>query len=81
MDKHNSTLEEVYSGTPWEAGMVSSLLENSGVHAFLKDEIMGTLNPWVAAPGGAGAVKVYVASHHVEKAKHIAGEYERNLKE
>ena len=72
---------EVFSGTPWQAGMVKSLLENAEINAFLKDEIMGTLNPWWTAPGGAGAVKVFVSNLDFDKAIPIVEEYEKNLKE
>ena len=81
--KTNNDLEpvEVYAGTTWQAGMVKSLLENVDIEAFLKDEIMGTLNPWWTAPGGAGSVSVFVATLDYEKAKLIVDEYEKNTEE
>jgi hypothetical protein len=72
---------EVFSGTTWQAGMVKSLLEDSEIEAFMQDVIMGTLNPWYTAPGGAGSVRVFVADHNYEKAKTIVVEYEKNMKE
>ena len=71
----------VFAGTAWEAGIVKSLLENAEVEAFLKDEIMGTLNPWWTAPGGAGSVKVFVSDLDSDKAFEIVKEFERNIKE
>lgn len=71
---------EVFSGTTWQAEMVKNLLENSEIEAFLTDEIMGTLNPWWTAPGGAGSVKVFVSNIDLERAKPIVAEYESNLK-
>jgi hypothetical protein len=71
---------EVFAGTVMQASMVKSLLENAEIEAFLKDEYMGTFNPWHAAPGGVGAVKVFVAYPDYEKAKIIVSEYEDNLK-
>jgi hypothetical protein len=65
---------EVFAGTAWQAGMVKNLLENAGIRAFLKDEIMGTLNPWWVAPGGAGAVTVFISNMDVEKAKPVVAE-------
>jgi hypothetical protein len=52
---------EVFAGTAWETAMVKSLLENADIEAFLKDEIIGTLSPWLTAPGGVGSVKVTVS--------------------
>jgi hypothetical protein len=70
---------EVFAGTSMQASIVKSLLENAEVEAFLKDEIIGSINPWHAAPGGAGAVKVFVSSADFEMAKQIVAEYESNL--
>ena len=68
---------EVFAGTAMQASMVKSLLENAEIEAFLKDENIGTLNPWHAAPGGAGAVKVFVSSMEYEKARHVVEDYVR----
>ena len=57
-----------------EAGLLKGALEDSGITAFLKDEIIGTVVPvvpWFAAPGGVGAVKVVVPSDALDKAKFV----------
>jgi hypothetical protein len=72
---------EVYSGTAWQAGIVKSLLENAEIEAFMIDKIMGTLNPWWTAPGGAGSVRVFVSNEDYSKAREIVEEFEKNLKE
>jgi len=72
---------EVFAGTLWEASMVKSLLENAEIEAFLKDQMIGTLNPWYAAPGGANPVKVFVSLHDLEKASIVVEEYKNNKKE
>jgi hypothetical protein len=72
---------EIFAGTPWQAGMVKSLLENAEIEAFLADEIIGTLSPWWTAPGGAGAVRVFVSIRDYEKAKTFVEDYEKNLKD
>lgn len=71
---------EVFAGTAMQTNMVKSLLENAGIEAFLKDEFMGTLSPWHAASGGAGAVKIFVSSTDYEKARAVIDEYESNQK-
>ncbi|MCC9166698.1 putative signal transducing protein [Pontibacter harenae] len=58
----------VFAGNPMEANIVRNLLENEGIYAFLKDEFIGTVAPWQAAPGGGGAVKVVVSSADQEEA-------------
>jgi len=79
--KDNITLIEIFAGTPWQAGLLKSLLENAEIEAFLADEIIGTLSPWWTAPGGAGSVKVFISSQNIQNAKVIVGEFESNLKE
>jgi hypothetical protein len=79
--KTNNEIEpvEVFSGTTLQAEMVKSLLENAEIETFLYDEIIGTLNPWWTAPGGAGAVRVFVSSLDADKARIIVSEYETNI--
>lgn len=71
-------LVEVYDGTAWQAGIVKSLLDDAGIEAFIKDGILGTLNPWWTAPGGAGAVKVIVAEKDASEAMKVVEEFEKN---
>lgn len=71
---------EIYAGDMMQAGFLKSLLENAEIKAYLKDEIMGTLNPWFASPGGAGAVKVFVSGEDAESAKAVVEEFEKNTK-
>jgi hypothetical protein len=78
--KKDIQLVEIFAGTGWQAGMVKSLLEDAGIEAFLKDEIMGTLSPWYTAPGGEGSVKVIISDLDLDKAKLLVEEYEENLK-
>lgn len=70
---------EVFAGSAMQANLVKSLLENSEIQSFLKDEFMGTMNPWHTAPGGLGAVKVFVSDNDYEKAKIVVQDYERSI--
>ncbi|MHC1776206.1 MAG: DUF2007-related protein [Lentimicrobium sp.] len=79
-NNHNEPVE-VYSGNAWQAGLLKSLLENAEIEAFLVDEIIGTLNPWWTAPGGAGSVKVVVDPENYDKAMLIVSEFESNMRE
>jgi len=79
-ENHNEPVE-VYAGTAWQAGLLKSILEDAEIEAFIIDEIIGTLNPWWTAPGGAGSVKVVVDPANYEKAMLIVNEFENNMKE
>lgn len=65
----------VHAGNSIEAGFVKSLLEEYGIAARLRDEMMGTIAPWYVAPGGVGAVKVVVTRSNYERAKAIIAEF------
>lgn len=54
--------------------MTQNILEISGIDSFLKDEVIGTIAPWYAAAGGAGAVKVEVAESDVDRARAVIKE-------
>ncbi len=68
----------IFAGTSWETGVVKNLLENADIKTFLKDEKTGTLEPWVAAPGGVGSVKVFVTAPDVKKAIQIVNGFKKN---
>lgn len=70
---------EIFTGTPWEAGMVQSLLESAGIIAFLNDQIIGTMNPWWTSAGGVVPVRVSISSADYEEAKAIVDGYVKNL--
>jgi hypothetical protein len=79
MDPNNKERSVVvFEGTTWEAAVVKSLLENADLQAFLKDDIYGTLAPWVTSPGGAGPVKVVISGADIEKARQVVEDYEKN---
>ena len=71
---------EVFAGTAVQASLVKSLLENAEIEAYLKDEFTGVLYPWHTSPGGVGAVKVFVSSVDLEKARMVVDVYESNVK-
>jgi hypothetical protein len=78
-DKKNDLLE-IFAGSSIDAEMLRSLLKNSNIETFLKDENMGTLAPWQVTAGGVGAVKIIISSNDYETAKLIVEEYRQNKK-
>lgn len=72
---------KVFSGTYLQCEMVRSLLENAGIESYLKDELLGTIAPWWAEPGGAGAVKVFVSTENEAQATLVVEQYEKNINE
>ena len=76
--KQKNEIIEIFSGTSWEVGMVKSLLDNAEIKSFLKEEIMGTLNPWHTVAGGAGSIKIIINSIDYDRAKLIIEEYSKS---
>jgi hypothetical protein len=68
---------EIFSAGIEEAEFVKSLLEDAEIDVYIKDEFMGTLFPWVAAPGGAGSVCLVVSSENEDKALSIINAYNK----
>jgi hypothetical protein len=66
---NSNTPVTVFNGNMFEADRIKIELENNGISAYLKDELIGgSIAPWHAAPGGAGAVKVMVAEKDMAEA-------------
>jgi hypothetical protein len=76
--KKANDIMEVFAGSLIEAEIVKSILRDSDILAFLKDENMGTIAPWHVSAGGAGAVKIIINSDDYEKAKLIIEKYEES---
>lgn len=72
-ESNNISFVQIFAGTEFEAGFRKSLLDDAGIHSFLKDEVMGTLMPWYTAPGGVGAVKLMVLETEKIQALEILG--------
>lgn len=73
-----SSLVPVASGTFSEASMIKLILENEGILAVLKDDYMGTIAPHLAAPGGAGSVRVLVLEEDFQRALEIVEDIEKS---
>ena len=76
--EENITAVEIFTGNVWQAGILRGLLEDAGIKVYLRDEINGTIFPFLTSFNGQ-EVKVAVASTDYEIAKEIADEYKENL--
>ena len=65
----------VFAGTALDAGMVKSMLEEEGIQAFVKNELMSTIAPWQIELGGLGAAKVVVAVSNYDKAIQMINDF------
>jgi hypothetical protein len=67
----------VYSGSIVDADLLRCLLDGEGIQSYLKDEMVGMVAPYVAGPGGAGAVKVVIDKEDLERARPIVDDFIR----
>lgn len=74
MKEDRSKLIEVFKGTPWEADLLKSMLENNGIHAATKDG--NVVN--VVLPVTAIEVAVLVNESDYADAKKVVDEYLKN---
>jgi len=77
MDTDKDPVIEIFSGTLWEAEMITSLLNNFEVTSFQKNTL---LNSNLYDPIYSSGVKVMILNSDFEKAKMIVDEYYRNMK-
>ena len=57
---------EVFSGSPWEAEIITGLLQANNIRCVIKARIMGTLAPYIAP-----AVSVLVTEEEYEAATEL----------
>lgn len=67
----------IFDGTYLDAAIVKSMLDDSNIECYMKDELMGVIAPWNVAGGGAGSVSLVVAKHDVALAQQIVLEFEK----
>lgn len=77
---NENNLVELFAGSPIDAEIVKSILNDSEIVSYLKDEYMGTIAPWHTSPGGTGSVKVIISDSDFTRAKLIIDEYIKNIK-
>ncbi len=68
----------VFTGTIWQAEQLRGLLQNAGIDAFLRDEVMGRLDAPALAAAAVGAVKVIVAREHAQRAEDVLRDFGGN---
>ncbi|HEV3387333.1 MAG TPA: DUF2007 domain-containing protein [Gemmata sp.] len=66
-----ASIVTVFSGSEVESSIVVSFLESNGISAWLEEEYIGSIAPYMAAGGGAGAVKVAVEAQDAASAKEL----------
>ena len=76
MNRDQEMTIEIYSGTSWEAEMVTSLLTDAGIQSFLKNNLVHAYGYMATT---SNDVKVIILSSDYLIAKEIVDQYIANL--
>lgn len=69
-------MKTIFSGSYNETMNLKNLLEINHIEAFIQNENMGIIEPWVITSGGFNPFKIIVKAEDVEKAQKIIEDYE-----
>ena len=70
------SFKEVYSGDFLQASTIQQLLEEHDIPAFLRNGLMGSIEPFAVIAGGSNAVSIDVPTLNFEKALSLIKEFE-----
>jgi len=73
--KDENKAVEVFSGELWKATMIKNILEDNSIPAFLNNEYLGSVAPYLVDAGGIPDVKVVVNSGQEETALKLVEEF------
>ena len=67
---------EVFEGSPWEAGLLKSILEDNDISAIIQQS---SSLQWNLIPTDGASMKVFVAKDDLEQARAIVDEFYNNM--
>jgi len=76
-ETNSDPIMEIFSGTSWEAEVVKSLLSDTGIPSFLKNNVLGN---YLLDPIMAGGVKVMILESDREAAEEVIQWYYERMK-
>ncbi|MCF8374603.1 MAG: DUF2007 domain-containing protein [Bacteroidales bacterium] len=74
----DSELIVVFKGTAGDSEIVKEILNDNGIMAGLKNQLMGTIAPWHVSSGGFDPVEVEILAKDKAKALELIDEYNRS---
>jgi len=79
--KDDNKAVEVFAGELWQATMIKNILEDNNIQAFLNNEYLGSVAPYLADGGGMANVTVIVNNDQQESALRLIEEYNHGAPE
>lgn len=74
----DSELIVVFKGNPIDSELIKDILNDNGIMANLKNQLMGTIAPWHVSPGGFEPVEVEILAKDKEKALKLIDEFNKS---
>ncbi|WP_316817239.1 putative signal transducing protein [Pedobacter nyackensis] len=79
--KTRITFVEVFNGDYMHASLIQQLLQEHEIPSFLRNELMGSLEPFAVVAGGANPVSIEVSSINYEFATSLIAEFNNAIPE
>lgn len=75
IDSTKTNFVEVFNGDYWQGSVIQQLLLEYGIESFLKNKLMGSLEPFAVVAGGANPVSIDVLNEDYETAIRLIEEF------
>ena len=72
---------EVFNGDYWHSSLIKQLLSEHDIPSFLRNELMGGLEPFTVVAGGSNPVSIEVIQSDYEKAVSLITEFNEAVPE
>lgn len=74
-DQNDVKLVAVFEGEPWQVTMMQNILVENDIPAFIKNGLMGSIEPWAVTSGGLNPSQLMVSDLNGEAAVKIIEEF------
>lgn len=74
-DQDHIKLVAVFEGEPWQVTMMQNILVENDIPAFIKNGLMGSIEPWAVTSGGLNPAQLMVSDKQHDEAIRILEEF------
>lgn len=74
-DQNDVKLVTVFEGEPWQVTMMQNILVENDIPAFIRNGLMGSIEPWAVTSGGLNPAQLMVSDLDSEAAARIIEEF------
>jgi hypothetical protein len=74
----DSELTVIFKGNPIDSEIIKEILNDNGIMANLKNQLMGTIAPWHVSAGGFEPVEIEILMKDKEKALNLIDAFNKS---